>query len=65
MQSIRTSTLVAVVVAVVVLVVVLSHGIRVRLEWGGSGFVAGLICGALVVLEIQHRRRKRNRSPKG
>ena len=58
MKNVRTSTLVIVVLVILVLVAVLSHGLWVRLVWGGSGFVAGLICGALGVLEIQHRRKR-------
>ena len=51
--------IVAVLVAVVVLTVVFSHGIRVRLIWGASGFAAGLVCGVLLTLEARHAWRKR------
>jgi len=54
----RLYILIAIVVAVVVVAALLSHGIRVRLIWGSSGFVAGLICGALLTLEIEHRRKR-------
>ena len=57
----RVSLLVIVVAAVVVLTVVFSHGIRVRFIWGASGFAAGLICGVLVTLDVQHRWRRRRR----
>ena len=53
--------LLAVVAAVVVLTVVFSHGIRVRFIWGASGFGAGLLCGILITLDIQHRWRRRHR----
>jgi peptidoglycan/LPS O-acetylase OafA/YrhL len=48
---------VLVIAAVVVLAIIFGHGIRVRLIWGSTGFLAGLICGILLTLEIQHRRR--------
>ncbi|HUJ65358.1 MAG TPA: hypothetical protein VLX59_07470 [Acidimicrobiales bacterium] len=54
----RLSIVIAIVVAVVVVAALLSHGLRVRLIWGSSGFVAGLICGALLMLEIEHRRKR-------
>jgi peptidoglycan/LPS O-acetylase OafA/YrhL len=60
-RHVRLSILVAAIVAVVVLTVVFSHGIRVRFIWGASGFVAGLICGVLLTLEVQHRWRSRRR----
>jgi hypothetical protein len=59
MERFRPQVLVLVVVAVVVLAVVLSHGLRVRLEWGSSGFVLGLICGVLLTVEIRHRRKQK------
>ena len=59
MKHPRLAVLVTVVVAVIVLTVIFSHGIRVRFIWGSSGFVAGLICGVLLTLEIQHRRKRR------
>lgn len=55
----RPVVLLAVVVAVVVLTVLFSHGIRERFVWGASGFVAGLLCGVLLTLEIHHRLRRR------
>jgi peptidoglycan/LPS O-acetylase OafA/YrhL len=60
-RHVRLSILVAAIVAVVVLTVVFSHGIRVRFIWGASGFAAGLICGVLLTLEVQHRWRSRRR----
>jgi hypothetical protein len=58
MERYRPHIVVLIIIAVVVLAIVLSHGIRVRLEWGGGGFVAGLLCGALVMAEIHHRRKR-------
>ncbi len=58
MERFRPHVIVLVVVAVVVLAILLSHGIRLRLEWGGSGFVAGLLCGVLVTIEVHHRRNR-------
>jgi len=57
MDRFRPHVLIAVIVAAVLLIVLLSHGIRVRLIWGSSGFVVGLVCGALLALEIHHRRK--------
>jgi cell division protein FtsW (lipid II flippase) len=54
----RPHLLLLVIVVAVVLVVVFSHGIRVRLIWGSSGFVVGLVCGVLLTMEIHHRRRR-------
>ena len=59
MKHPRLAVLLTVVAAVIVLTVIFSHGIRVRFIWGSSGFVAGLICGVLLTLEIQHRRKRR------
>lgn len=58
MTNLRRVVLALVIIAAVVLLILLSHGIRVRLEWGGSGFVVGLICGVLMTLEIHHRRKR-------
>jgi hypothetical protein len=61
MNRIRPVVLLLVVIAAVVLVLLLSYG-RVRLEWGASGFVVGLICGVLLTLEIHHRRKRSDRA---
>ena len=59
MERFRPHVIILVVIAVVVLAILLSHGIRLRLEWGGSGFVAGLLCGVLVTIEVHHRQNRR------
>ncbi|HEX6394579.1 MAG TPA: hypothetical protein VFZ97_14170 [Acidimicrobiales bacterium] len=59
MKHPRLAVLVVVIAAVIVLTVIFSHGIRVRFIWGSGGFIAGLICGVVLTLEIQHRRRRR------
>jgi uncharacterized membrane protein len=58
MKHPRRSALVIVIVAAAVLTIIFSHGIRVRFIWGSGGFVVGLICGVLLTLEVQHRRRR-------
>jgi hypothetical protein len=50
--------LVLVIIAAVVLLILFSHGIRVRLVWGSSGFGVGLVCGILLTMEIHHRRKE-------
>ncbi|HXW80813.1 MAG TPA: hypothetical protein VEJ84_15020 [Acidimicrobiales bacterium] len=57
MERYRPHVILIIVVAVVVLAILLSHGVRVRLIWGSSGFVAGLLCGALLMMEVHHRRK--------
>jgi hypothetical protein len=57
MERYRPHVIVLIVLAVVVLAILLSHGVRVRLIWGSSGFVAGLVCGVLLMMEIHHRRK--------
>lgn len=57
MERYRPHVILVIVIAVVVLAILLSHGVRVRLIWGSSGFVAGLVCGALLMMEIHHRRK--------
>jgi uncharacterized membrane protein (DUF2068 family) len=59
MRHFRLHLLGAVIVIVVVLTILFSHGIRIRLEWGSAGFVAGLICGILLMMEVHHRRKRR------
>lgn len=61
MKRFRPHVLILVIAAVVVLTVAFSHGIRIRLEWGSAGFVAGLICGVLATMEMHHRRKTRMR----
>lgn len=46
------------VVAAVLFGALLSHGIRLRLIWGSSGFVVELVCGVLLTMEIRHRRKR-------
>ena len=58
MKHFRRDAILVVITAVVILTALFSHGIRVRLIWGGGGFVAGLICGVLVTVEIRHRRNR-------
>jgi hypothetical protein len=58
MERFRPHVIVLIVIVVVVLAILLSHGVRLRLEWGASGFVAGLLCGVLVTMEIHHRRKR-------
>jgi uncharacterized membrane protein YhhN len=58
MERFRPHVIVLVVLVVIVLAVLLSHGVRLRLEWGASGFVAGLLCGALAATEVHHRRKR-------
>ncbi len=58
MERFRPHVIILVVIAVVVLAILLSHGVRLRLEWGGSGFLAGLLCGVLITIEIHHRRNR-------
>lgn len=58
MERYRTYVIVLIVIVVVVLLILLSNGVRVRLEWGSGGFVAGLVCGALVMFEVHHRRKR-------
>jgi peptidoglycan/LPS O-acetylase OafA/YrhL len=58
MNTARLYVLVIVVVAAIVVAALLSHGIRLRLVWGSSGFVVGLVCGVLLTLEIRHRRER-------
>jgi peptidoglycan/LPS O-acetylase OafA/YrhL len=61
MKNFRLFVLIAVVLAVVLLAALLSHGFRVRLIWGSSGFVAGVLCGALLAVEVQHRLERRQK----
>jgi hypothetical protein len=58
MNRLRPAVLVVVIIAAVVLLILLSHGVRVRFEWGRSGFVVGLTCGVLLTLEIHHGRKR-------
>jgi peptidoglycan/LPS O-acetylase OafA/YrhL len=62
MDRYRPHVILIIVIAVVVLAILLSHGIRVRLVWGSSGFVAGLVCGVLLMMEIHHRRKRKAES---
>ncbi len=48
MDRFRPHVIVLIVIVVVVLAIVFSRGVDLRLEWGASGFVAGLLCGALL-----------------
>jgi hypothetical protein len=58
MERFRPHLIILIVVVVVILAIVLSNGVRVRLEWGASGFVAGLLCGVLLTIEVHHRRKR-------
>jgi hypothetical protein len=58
----RRYVILIVIAAVVILTALFSHGIRVRFIWGGGGFVAGLICGVLLTVEIRHRRNRARKS---
>ncbi len=58
MNRYRPHLIIILVLAVIVLTLVLSHGVRVRLIWGSSGFVAGLLCGILLTMEVHHRRKE-------
>jgi hypothetical protein len=60
MKRFRAYALIAIVAVLVILVLLFSHGLRVRLIWGSSGFLAGLICGVLLTAEIHHRRERRS-----
>ncbi|HEX4863893.1 MAG TPA: hypothetical protein VFV02_07465 [Acidimicrobiales bacterium] len=62
MKRYRRHLILIVIAAVVVLTVLFSHGIRVRFIWGGGGFVAGLICGVLLTVEVRHRRHRATKS---
>jgi hypothetical protein len=62
MKRFRPHVLILVLVAAAVLLVVFSHGIRVRLIWGSSGFAVGLVCGVLLTMEIHHRRKRAGKS---
>jgi hypothetical protein len=57
MERYRPHAIILIVLAVVILAILLSHGVRVRLFWGASGFVAGLVCGVLLTMEVHHRRK--------
>lgn len=58
MERYRPHLIVLIVIVVVVLAILLSHGIRLRIEWGAGGFVAGLLCGVLLTIEVHHRRKR-------
>ena len=58
MERYRPHLIVLIVIVVIVLAIWLSHGVRLRIEWGASGFVAGLLCGALAMIEVHHRRKR-------
>jgi peptidoglycan/LPS O-acetylase OafA/YrhL len=58
MERYRPHLIVLIVIVVIVLAIWLSHGIRLRIEWGAGGFVAGLLCGVLVMIEVHHRRKR-------
>ena len=60
MERYRPHIILLIVVVVVVLTILLSHGVRVRLVWGSSGFVAGLLCGVLLTMELHHRRKRKS-----
>jgi hypothetical protein len=62
MERYRPHVIILIVVAVIVLTILLSHGVRVRLIWGSSGFVAGALCGVLLMMEIHHRRKRKAES---
>jgi cell division protein FtsW (lipid II flippase) len=61
MNRYRPHLIIILVLALIVLTLLLSHGVRVRLIWGSSGFVAGLVCGALLTMEVHHRRREQRK----
>jgi hypothetical protein len=56
MEHFRPTTVALIFIVVVVLTILFLRGIWLRLEWGATGFVAGLLCGALLALEIHYRR---------
>jgi peptidoglycan/LPS O-acetylase OafA/YrhL len=58
MERYRPHLIVLIVIVVIVLAIWLSHGVRLRIEWGTGGFVAGLLCGALLMMEVHHRRKR-------
>ena len=58
MERFRPHTIILIVVIVVILAIVFTRGVWVRLEWGSSGFVAGLLCGVLLTMEVHHRRKR-------
>lgn len=57
MEHLRPTTAILILIVVVLLTVLFLRGIWLRLEWGASGFVAGLLCGALLALEVHERRK--------
>jgi hypothetical protein len=62
MNRYRSYVLILLIAAAVVVGALLSHGVRVRLIWGSSGFVIGLVCGVLLTIEVRHRRNRAGRS---
>jgi hypothetical protein len=58
MERFRPHLIVLIVIVVIVLAILFSHGVRLRIEWGSGGFVAGLLCGALLMAEVHHRRKR-------
>lgn len=61
MKHFRLFVLLVIALGVFVLAVLFSHGLAVRLVWGSSGFVAGLVCGMVLMAEIHHRRKARHK----
>jgi hypothetical protein len=58
MERFRPHTIILIVVVVVILAIVFVRRDWFRLEWGTSGFVAGLLCGVLITMEVHHRRKR-------
>ena len=53
MKRFRWHLVILAILVAVALTALLAHSVRVRLIWGSSGFVLGLICGIALVLRVQ------------
>jgi Flp pilus assembly protein TadB len=62
MKRFRFHGLIVAAVAVALVIILLSHAIRVRLEWGTGGFIVGVACGVLVVVDSRRHRKRRRES---